>query len=118
MARHVKRFLEILIALACIAVCVHSFDVAILHPRFRLPKQDRAFLETRPSRERVLTYFGHEKCGEHLRAGEKFKMTGWFPLPERAASHSAFAVLRPNGEMIHLFFGLEGEMEEFVISSS
>jgi hypothetical protein len=89
---------------------------AFYYPYFVLPRQDQAFLSAHPRREDVLQHFG--RPAEELRAGERFLMTGWHPLPERAASYSALSFVRRYGSKLYVFFDAQGEIEEFVISRS
>jgi hypothetical protein len=89
---------------------------SLCHPYFVLPREDKAFLAAHPSRQEVLQHFG--RPSEQLRAGERFPMTGWYPLPDRAATDSAFSFVRRYGSKLYVFFGPSGDMEDYVISRS
>jgi len=116
-----RKLLQTLLVLACVATVGYGFYAfiyypIIYHPFVVEPKQDLTFLRSNPSRSEVIKYFGIPH--ESLKAGKRFPMTGWRPLPDRIASHAAFAFGRRNGIKIYIFFGPDGKMEEFVISHS
>jgi hypothetical protein len=114
----VKQRILLLLALLILAgVLGCGFYSLLYQPYFVLPREDRAFLATRPNRQEVVRYF-HRRPAEELRAGERFPPTGWYPLPEQPATHSALSFVRRYGSKIYVFFGLDGEMEHFVVSSS
>jgi hypothetical protein len=105
--------LVLLISAVVIGYCAYT---GFYRPFFVLPEEDQAFLSAHPSREQVLQHFG--RPAEQLRAGERFSMTGWHPLPDRAATDGAFSFVRRYGSKLYVFFGPGGEMEHFVISRS
>lgn len=81
-----------------------------------LPRQDEAFLASHPSRIAVLQRFGQPD--EELQAGQRFQMTGWRPLPERVASHSALSFVRSYSSKLYLYFDAQGGLEFYLISQS
>lgn len=111
-----RKTLQLLVLLALIGVIGYAGFSTFVAPYFALPQQDRVFLAAHPKREDVLRHFGPP--AEELRAGERFPMTGWHPLPMRAASFSAVSFVRRYGGKVYVFFNERGEMEEFVISNS
>src|SRR6266478_3315908 len=102
---------DILIVVPVVAILLAVIYQGFFHRYFVLPRQDRAFLSSRPSREEVLRRFGTPT--EELRAGERFIMTDWYPLPEQAATDSALCFERPYTDRIYIFFGPHGEMQHF-----
>jgi len=109
----IEWFVALIITVGVLGYGAYS---VIYYPYFALPRQDQAFLAAHPRRDAVLRHFGHP--AEELHAGERFTMTGWYPLPERPASYSALSFVRRYGSKLYVYFGAEGEMEDFVISHS
>ena len=114
---------EIVVTLQCVLL-IALFGIAgvmfykgIIHPWFVQPNEDREFLSRHPTRTEVLAYFQHQPH-EAIKSGERFQMTGWRPLPTRAASHQGFAYGRMCGTKIYIFFDSEDRVEEFVIATS
>ena len=111
-----RRILHLIVLLTSVSVIGYFGYSSLYHPYFILPRQDQAFLESHPSRDEVLRHFG--RPSEEIQSGERFSMTGWHPLPDRAASFSACSFLRSYGSKLYVFFGAQGELEHFVISRS
>jgi hypothetical protein len=112
-----QRILRLLSLLFFPGVLGYGFYSIFYQPYFVLPRKDRAFLGRRPHREEVLRYF-RGRPAEEMRAGERFPPTGWYPLPEQPATHSALSFVRRYGSKIYVFFGQDGEVEYFVVSRS
>ena len=111
-----RKILHLIVVLTSVGMIGYSGYSGFYHPYFILPRQDQAFLGAHPSRDEVLRHFG--RPAEEIRAGERFPMTGWYPLPDRAASYSAFSFVRRYGSKLYVYFGAQGELEHFVISRS
>ena len=107
---------KLLVTILVIGICGIGFHCLVLYPYYVQPKEDTRFLMTHPNKEAVQRYFGKPK--EELESGETFKMTGWHPLPNRAASHAAWSYTRRNGQKVYIFFGADGRVEEFMASNS
>jgi len=88
----------------------------LLTPYVYLPQADRRFLQTSPTRNDLISRFGQPD--EEIGKGEKFPMTGWQPLPDRAATHHAVSFVRRYGSKIYVFLDEGNRVETFVISSS
>jgi len=88
----------------------------ILAPYWHLPQADKRFLQTSPTRNDLISRFG--RPDEEIERGEKFSMTGWLPLPDRAATHRAVSFVRRYGSKIYVFLDEGNRVETFVISSS
>ncbi len=118
MKKSAFRFFRAVVLVAALSVVFYkTFFISIFYNPYVLePKRDLAFLSSNPSRSEVVKYFGMPH--EDLKAGERFSMTGWRPLPDRIVSHTAFAFGRRNGTKIYIFFGPDGRVEEFVIAHS
>lgn len=105
------------LALLILTSVVGSFTYALFYRKYiYLPRQDLTFLTSNPARDAVLQNFG--KPHEELRAGQRFQMTGWYPLPDREASHSALSYIRSNGDKLYIFFDSQDQIEFFQISHS
>lgn len=107
------RYVCLLLLAAILGLAFYS---VVYHPYVVLPKQDQRFLEGKPDRGEVLRHFG--RPAEDLHAGERFPMTGWAPLPDRAATHSALSFVRRDGRKIYVFFDANGELEQSFTSHS
>lgn len=90
--------------------------IAIYRPMFVQPELDRTFLSNRPTRAEVLTYFRYPPEAT-IKSGEHFQMTGWRPLPTRAATHLGYAFSQDYNK-IYIYFDAEDRVEEFVIATS
>lgn len=110
------RISRLLVPLVAIGVFIWSGYFTLYLPYFVVPRQDQAFLASYPSRDAVLQRFGQP--AEELQAGQRFQMTGWHPLPDREASHSALSFVRRYGSKLYLYFDAQGQMVFFVISRS
>jgi hypothetical protein len=110
------RFSKILLLLVAIGALICSGYFILYRPYVLLPRQDQAFLASNPNRDAVLQRFGQP--AEELQAGQRFQMTGWYPLPDREASHSALSFVRRYGSKLYLYFDAQGQMEFFLISRS
>ena len=111
-----QKLLQIFILLVCAGAIGYSLYSVFYQPYFVLPRQDRAFLAARPSHDQVLQRFG--RPAEQLRSGERFPMTDWYPLPDRAATGSAVSFVRRYGSKLYVFFGPGGKIEHYVIAHS
>lgn len=109
--------LQVLIVGALLSLVAFTFHRAIYHPYFIQSKEDQEFLSKHPTWQEVLAWFPHKPL-ESLREGEQFRMTGWRPLPTRAATGAACSFVRSSGHKIYVFFDAEDRVEEFVISKS
>jgi hypothetical protein len=90
--------------------------IVFYRPIFVQPELDRTFLSNRPTRAEVLAYFRYPPVAT-IKSGERFQMTGWRPLPTRAASHLGCAFTQDYNK-IYIFFDAEDRVEEFVIATS
>lgn len=106
-----------LIAGSGLSLATYAAYRGVYHPYFIQPNEDREFLSKHPTRQEVLEWFS-QKPEEPLQAGERFQMTGWRPLPARAASHDAYSFTRMSGKKIYVFFDAQGRVEEFVMATS
>lgn len=93
-----------------------GFYTVIYRPYVKLPKENLEFLGRLPSKAEILKRF--DSVDEELVEGERFRMTGWHPLPDRKVTGSAFSVVRRDGSKIYLFFDVAGKLEEYFISRS
>jgi hypothetical protein len=73
----------------------------VYRPYAVLPRQDRAFLESRPDRAAVMQRFGQP--AEELQAGQHFPMTAWHPPPDRETTGSALSFVRRYGSKLYLY---------------
>jgi len=112
-----KLILGALILASAITMAGYLVYLGFYYPYFIQPKEDHEFLSKHPTRAEVLAWFVH-KPEEPLKPGERFQMTGWQPLPTRAATHYACCFDRKNGDKIYIFFDAEDRVEEFVIATS
>jgi len=117
MKKTVITALQLLLAIGLFAGSGLIFYKALVYPYFFQTAEDRDFLSHQPTRAEVFTYFKHPP-DEELKPGERFKMTGWLPLPERPATHCACTYVRLCGNKIYIFFDAEDRVEEFVIATS
>jgi hypothetical protein len=86
------------------------------YPYFVLPGGDIRFIARASSRVTILQRF--ERINEELGPGESFQMTGWYPLPDRKVTGSAFSVVRRYGSKIYFFFDSSVRLEEYFIATS
>ena len=113
----VRKRLELVFLLVfCAAALWLGFYTMIYRPYVVLRREDQQFLQTNPTKEAVIERFG--RPAEVLGAGERFSMTGWRPLPEQAATHSASFFVRRYGGKIYILFDHEGRVEHWVLSNS
>jgi len=110
------RFSKLLLLLVAIGALICSGYFILYRPYVLPPRQDQAFLASNPNRDAVLRRFGQP--AEELQAGQRFQMTGWYPLPDREASHSALSFVRRYGSKLYLYFDAQGQMEFFLVSRS
>ena len=111
-----ERLSKILILLGVTGALACSGYFILYRPYVALPRQDQAFLASHPNRDAVVQRFG--RPAEELQPGQRFQMTGWHPLPDRVASHSALSFVRRYGSKLYLYFDAQGQMEFFLISRS
>ena len=109
--------LQLLVIVGSLAVTGLMLYKGIIYPYVYQTAVDRDFLSHQPTRAEVFTYFKHPP-DEELKPRERFKMTGWLPLPERPATHYACTYGRLCGTKIYIFFDAEDRVEEFVIATS
>lgn len=88
----------------------------LTYPYFVLPGEDIRFIEGAFSKAEITQRF--YQIDEELLPGEAFQMTGWYPLPERKVTGSAFSVGRRYGSKIYFFFDSSGRLEEYFIATS
>lgn len=102
---------------AVIGVVIASmFFLLEVEPYWVQPGRDRAFLDGRPSWDEVIRRFGESL--EQIGPGEKFRRTGWLPLPEREAEYGGMAFQRPNSDKIYVFFSADGRVAFYQVSRS
>jgi hypothetical protein len=111
-----NRLPALLVWVLAIGVVYWSVYAAFYRPYFRTPKEDIEFLNQAPAKSEVLKRFN--RVDEELVAGDRFEMTGWYPLPQKRVTGSAFSVVRRNGSKIYLFFNPAGKLEEYFIANS
>lgn len=87
-----------------------------VEPYWVQPRRDRAFLDGRPSRDEVVRRFGASL--EQIGPGERFRMTGWRPLPDRVAEHGGMAFQRPNSDKIYVFFSHDDRVAVYMVARS
>ncbi len=110
------RIMELLFSGALlIGILAFGFYLLIYQPYFQLTREDARFFENTPTKSEVMQRFRH--VDEELGPGESFQMTGWYPLPDRKVTGSAFSVTRLYGK-IYLFFDSSGRLEEFFVTTS
>ncbi len=80
------------------------------------PGRDRAFLDGRPSRDEVIRRFGESL--EPIGPGERFRMTGWQPLPDREADYGGMAFQRSNSDKIYVYFSADDRVAYYVVARS
>lgn len=112
-AEKLPKLLAILLILTVIGI---GFYAVIYRPYVQLPKEDLEFLGRVSSKSEILKRF--DSVDEELVEGERFRMTGWHPLPDRRVTGSAFSVVRRDGSKIYLFFDATGKLEAWFISRS
>ena len=111
-----RRPSNLLLLLAAVGA-IGFFGFFLIYQRYVVAaRQDQAFLASHPNREEILLRYGQP--AEELQAGQRFQMTGWYPLPDRKASHSALSFVRRYGSKLYLYFDAQGQMEFFLISRS
>lgn len=98
------------------AVIAYLLFSLLVEPYWAQPGRDRAFLDGTPSRDEVVRQFGHSL--EQIGPGEKFRMTGWRPLPDRAAEYGGMAFQRPNSDKIYVFFSADERVTHYVVARS
>jgi len=99
-----------------VAVFAYQLFLLLVEPYWVQPGWDRAFLDGMPSREEVVRKFGESL--EQIGPGEKFRMTGWRPLPDRMAEHGGMAFQRPNSDKIYIFFSANGRVAFYEMAHS
>lgn len=108
--------LQYVIAIPVFCMVMSCLVYSMVQRFYIQPKDDVLFLGTHPSMADVRLRFGNPE--EELKSGETFPMTGWYPLPKRAASHAAWSFTQRNGCTLYIFFGADGRVEEFVVGRS
>lgn len=88
----------------------------IIYPYSIEPQQDRQFLEAKPTESQILDHFGTPD--ERIAADERFRQTGWYPLPEQTASYTGYSFTRRCGNKIYIFISTNHTLEAYVISRS
>jgi hypothetical protein len=107
-----RAFLTVLIAVSVGTIC-YAF---LIDPYFALPKEDIAFLATRPSVHELISRFGEPE--EKISKGESFQMTGWHPLPSSQALHSGMSFVRRYGSKIYVFLDGDNRVSYYEIAKS
>ncbi len=97
-------------------VIASMFFFLEVEPYWVQPGRDRTFLDGRPSRDEVIRRFGESL--EQIGQGEKFRMTGWHPVPEREAEYGGMAFQRPNSDKIYVFFSADGRVASYAVARS
>ena len=81
-----------------------------------LPKADKAFMESNPTKDQIIERFG--KPTETIGKGEQFKSSGWHPLPTERAQAYALAFVRQNGSKFYIYFSESDVVYHYVIAHS
>jgi len=111
-----SRLPTLLSSILAVSVICWVFYTALYRPYFLTPREDVRFLNRVSAKSEIMKRFDH--VGEELVTGDRFEMTGWYPLPERTVTGSAFSVVRRNGSKIYLFFDTTGRLEEYFVTGS
>lgn len=101
-------------AIAAVIACL--LFLLEIEPYWVQPGRDRTFLDGRPSREEVVRRFGESP--ERIGPGERFRMTGWRPLPDREAEYAGMAFQRPNSDKIYVFFSRDDRVVVYAVARS
>jgi len=100
----------------CLGIISWSCSTIFYRTYFQTPREDVDFLNRVFAKSEIMKRF--DRVGEELPAGDRFEMTGWYPLPSRKVTGTAFSVIRRNGWKIYFFFDSAGMLEEYFITSS
>ena len=106
------RCVEIFCAIAIIAILYNM----LIHTYFVLPRLDKRFLQSSPTKAQVLARFG--KPAESVTKNERFEPTGWYPCPDKPADCEAHSFVRKYGDKLYIYFDASGRIEVFTRGKS